>query len=93
MTYWTDDQRLDIQQRVLDADQARALAKIKAPAQEDSPGLQSKDEGFESPGGRQPLWTERDAHNRELSARQDAKRQIIALLQDEITQLEEQKLT
>lgn len=69
------------------------MKNIKALAQDDSPALQSTDEGFESPGGRQPLWTERDARNRELSGRQDAKRQIIALLQDEIRQLEEQKLT
>ncbi len=65
----------------------------EASARVDSPALQSTDEGFESPGGRQSPWNERDAHNRELSGRIHAKRQIIALLQDEIRQLEEQKLT
>lgn len=65
-----------------------------APAQVDSPALQSTDEGFESPGGRQePIWNERDAHNRELEARINAKRQIITLLKDEILELEARKVT
>lgn len=55
-----------------------------APAQVTTEAFNPPDEGFESPRGRQ------DAR-REIDARISAKRQIIMLLQEEITELEERR--
>jgi len=61
------------------------------PAQVDSPGFQSKDEGFESPGGRQDTrWTPKKGRARDILGLIRAKRTVIKILEDEIKILEEE---